>query len=72
MKTTGVPAVFFSEESSELKTGNLKITMEMFLSSVIDTFNCELFKEREREREIFKKIWNAPKRKATAENSNND
>ena len=72
MKTTGVPAVFFSEESSELKTGNLKITMEMFLSSVTDTFNCELFKEREREREIFKKIWNTPKRKATAENSNND
>ena len=39
MKTTGVPVVFYSEESSELKTGNLKKTMEMFLSSVVDTLN---------------------------------
>ena len=47
VKTTGVPGVFYSEESSELKTGNLKITMEMFLSSVVDTLNFELLKERE-------------------------
>ena len=47
MKTTGVPGVFYSEESPELKTGNLKITMEMFLSSVVDTLNFELLKERE-------------------------
>ena len=46
MKTTGVPGVFYSEESSELKTGNIKITMEMFLSSVVDTLNFELLKER--------------------------
>ena len=47
VKTTGVPGVFYSEESSELKTGNLKISMEMFLSSVVDTFNFELLKKRE-------------------------
>ena len=46
VKTTGVPGVFDSEESSELKTGNLKITMELFLSSVVDTLNFELLKER--------------------------
>ena len=47
MKTTGVLGVFYLEESSELKTGNLKITMEMFLSSDVDTLNFELLKERE-------------------------
>ena len=47
VKTTGVPGVFYSEASSELKTGNLKITMEIFLSSVVDTLNFELLKERE-------------------------
>ena len=47
VKTTGVPGVFCSEERSELKTGNLKITMEMFLSSVNDILNFELLKERE-------------------------
>ena len=47
VKTTGVPGVFYSEEKSELKTGNLKITMEMFLSSVVDTLNFEILKERE-------------------------
>ena len=46
MKTTGIPGVFYSEGSSELKTGNLKITMEMFLSSVVDTLNFKLLKER--------------------------
>ena len=46
-KKPGVPGVFCSEESSELRTGNLKITMEMFLSSVSDTFNFEFLKERE-------------------------
>ena len=46
-KTTGVPGVFYSEESSDLKTGNLRITMEMFLSSVVNTLNFELLKERE-------------------------
>ena len=53
VKTTGVPAVFYAEESSKLKTGNLKINMEMLLSSINDTFNFELFKKRERERERF-------------------
>ena len=47
VKTTGVPGVFYSDESSELKTGNLKITMEMFLSRVVETLNFELLKERE-------------------------
>ena len=47
VKTTGVPGVFYSEESSELKTGNLKITMEMFLSSVVNSLNIEFLKERE-------------------------
>ena len=47
VKITGVPGVFYSEESSELKTGNLKITMEMFLSSVVDILIFELLKERE-------------------------
>ena len=46
VKTTGVPGVFYSKESSELKTGNLKITMEMFPSSVVDTLNFELLKEK--------------------------
>ena len=35
VKTTGVPGVFYSKESSELKTGNLKITMEMFLQALL-------------------------------------
>ena len=40
--------LFFNfEESSELKTGNLKITMETFLSSVIDPFSFKILKERE-------------------------
>ena len=43
VKTTGVPGVFYSEESSELKTGNLKITMEVFLSSLVDTLKREKF-----------------------------
>ena len=47
LKATGVPCVFYSEKISELKTGNLKITMEVFLSSVVDTLNFELLKERE-------------------------
>ena len=47
MKTTGVPGVFNSEESSELKTSNLKINVKMILSRVVDTFNFELLKERE-------------------------
>ena len=51
VKATGVPGIFYSEESSKLKTGNLKITMAMFLSSVIDTFIFELFEHTERERE---------------------
>ena len=46
VKTTGVPGVFYSDERSELKNGNLKITMEMFLSSIVDTLNFELLKER--------------------------
>ena len=52
VKTTGVPGVFYSEECSELKNGNLKITMEMFLSSVVDTLKFEILNERE----IFMKI----------------
>ena len=47
VKTTAVPGVFYLEESSELKTGKLKITMDMFPSSVVDTLNFELLKERE-------------------------
>ena len=47
VKPTGVPIVFYSEENLELKTGKHKITMEMFLSSVVDTLNFELLKERE-------------------------
>ena len=46
VKTTGVPGVSYSEESSELKTDSLKISLEMFLSGVVDTFNFELLKER--------------------------
>ena len=45
VKTTGVPGVFSSEEISELKTDNLKIIMEIFLSGVVDTFNSELQRE---------------------------
>ena len=57
VKTTGVPGVFYSEESSELKTGNLKITMEMFLSSVVDTFKrCLKFRTSQRERIFLMKI----------------
>ena len=37
---------FFSDDSSDLKTGKFKITMEIFLSSVVDTLNFELPKER--------------------------
>ena len=46
VETTRVPGVFYSEESSELKTDNLKISMEMFFPGVVDTFNFELLKER--------------------------
>ena len=46
MKPTGVQGVFYSEDSSDLKTVKFKITMEMFLSSVVDTLNFELPKER--------------------------
>ena len=46
VETTGVPGVFYSEESSKLKTDNLKISMEMFFSGVVDTFKFELLKER--------------------------
>ena len=46
MKIIGVPGDFYSEEKSELKTGNPKITIEMFLSSFIDTFNFELLKKK--------------------------
>ena len=46
-KIIRVPGLFYSEESSELKTNNLKTTMEIFLSSFIDTFNFELLKEKE-------------------------
>ena len=41
---------FLLRGGSELKTGNLKLNVEMFLSSIVDTFNVELLKERE----IFK------------------
>ena len=44
--TTGVLGVISSEEISELKTDNLKMTMEIFLSGVVDTFNFELLKEK--------------------------
>ena len=47
MKTTGVPGVFYSKESLELKPGNFEIIMEMCLSNVVDTFNFKLLKERE-------------------------
>ena len=47
VKPTGVPGVFYYEESSKLNTCKLKVTMEMFLSSVVDTLNFELLKERE-------------------------
>ena len=47
MKTTGVPGVFYSEKSLEVKIGNLKITMEMFLSSAVDIFIFEILKKRE-------------------------
>ena len=46
VKTIGIPGVFYSEESSELKTGNLIITGEMFLSSVVDTLNFQFLKEK--------------------------
>ena len=46
VKPIGVPGVFYSEESSELKTGKLKATMEMFLSSVVDTLNFEFLREK--------------------------
>ena len=46
MKPTGVQGVFYSEDSPDLKTVEFKITMEMFLSSVVDTLNFELPKER--------------------------
>ena len=68
VKTIGVPGVLYSEESSELKTGNLKITIEMFLSSVFDTFNFKFLKERE----FFYENYNAPMQYSTAENSNSD
>ena len=41
VKVTGVPGDFYSEKNSELTTVNLKITMEMFLSSIIDSFNLK-------------------------------
>ena len=47
VKVTGVPGVFSSKKSSELTTVNLKITIEMFLSSIIHSFNFEIFEERE-------------------------
>ena len=47
VKVTGVPGVFYSEKSSELRT------MEMFPSSIIDSFNFKIFEEREF---IFMKI----------------
>ena len=46
VKPTRVPGVFHSEESSEVKTGKLKVTIELFLSSVVDTINFEFLKER--------------------------
>ena len=48
VKPTGVLGVFYSEEISEPKTGKLKITMEIFLSSVVDNLNFELLKKREK------------------------
>ena len=39
--------LFVTEEVSELKTVNIKLTMEMFPSSVFETFNFELLKVRE-------------------------
>ena len=47
VKINGIPDVFYPEENSELKTSNLKVTKELFLSSVIDTFEFKLLKERE-------------------------
>ena len=44
---TGFPVLFYSEENIEPKTGNLKITADIFLSSVIDTFSFELLKARD-------------------------
>ena len=44
VKVTGVPGVFFNKRA-ELTMVNLKITMELFLSSGSDTL--ELLKERE-------------------------
>ena len=46
MKKTGNPGVFYSEESSELKTGNHKKTVELFLPRVIDILIFKLPKER--------------------------
>ena len=46
VKVTGVSGAFYSEKSSELTTVNLKVTWEMFLSSIIDSFNFEIFEER--------------------------
>ena len=37
---------FYFEERSELKTDNLTISMEMFFSGFVDTFNFELLEER--------------------------
>ena len=46
MWTTGektrVPGVFYSEKISELTTGNLKITMELFISSIIDNYIMDI------------------------------
>ena len=47
VKVTGVPGVFYSEKSSELTTVNLKITMGVFLSSIIHSFNFEIFEVRD-------------------------
>ena len=47
VKVTGVPGIFYSKKFSELTTVNLKINIETFLSSIIDSFNFEIFEERE-------------------------
>ena len=47
MKITKVLSDFYPEEKSAPKTGIIKITLEMSLSSVIDTFNFKLLTERE-------------------------
>ena len=38
---------YYSKEGSKLKTVNIKLTMEMFPSSVFETLNFELLKVRE-------------------------